>query len=90
MIKGVSKNIVEINDTGNMYFERAVLYIRPEMNDVPRNHLVKEASEYISSCVPDKPSVSGKARKNTSAAVLITASVLSAAAALTVILLISR
>lgn len=89
MIKGVNKNIVEINDTGNIYFERAVLYVSPEMSDVPYSHLLKEANEYLSSCVPDFPPC--KIRKKISPAAIITVAVLlSAAAALTVLLLISK
>lgn len=53
MLKGVNKSIVEINDTGNMYFEKAVLYIRPEMRNVPERHIAREASEYINSNIPD-------------------------------------
>ncbi len=30
MVKGVNRNIIEINDTGSIYFERAVLYLRPD------------------------------------------------------------
>jgi len=29
MVKGVNKNVIEICDTGNDYFERAILFVRP-------------------------------------------------------------
>ena len=30
MIKGINKNVVEIVDTGNEMFERAILFLRPQ------------------------------------------------------------
>ncbi len=30
MLKGVSHRIIEVNDTGSRYFERAILIVRPE------------------------------------------------------------
>jgi len=48
MIKGVSKKIIEINSTDNIYFERAVLYIRPEMSDIPEGYLSREADLFLS------------------------------------------
>lgn len=47
MIKGVNKKVIEINDTGNIYFEKAVFYVRSEMSDVPERHLLREVSEYL-------------------------------------------
>ena len=29
MIKGVNRQIIEVMDTGNQYFERALLVVRP-------------------------------------------------------------
>lgn len=53
MIKGVNKKIIEINDTDNIYFEKAILYIRPKMSDIPQNHLIKEANFYLEKNIPD-------------------------------------
>lgn len=47
MLKGVNKKVIEINDTRNIYFEKAVLYVRPEMLDTPHSHLVREANYYL-------------------------------------------
>lgn len=45
MVKAVNKLILEINNTENEYFEKAVLYIRPEKaND---NKLSESAREYL-------------------------------------------
>lgn len=47
MIKGVNKQIIEINDPESKYFEKAVLYIRPEYADVPRGKICHSAKELI-------------------------------------------
>ena len=47
MIKGVNKQIIEINDPENKYFEKAVLYIRPEYADVPRGKICHSAKELV-------------------------------------------
>lgn len=33
MIKGVNRKVIEINRPDSAYFERAVLYLRPEVTD---------------------------------------------------------
>ncbi len=43
MIKGVNRRIVEISGMKNDYFEKAVLYIRPEMSGEPMSRLELEA-----------------------------------------------
>ena len=47
MIKGVNKAIIEINETGNKYFEKAILYIRSEMSDESEKKLEYQAKEYV-------------------------------------------
>lgn len=57
MIKGVNRRIVEITSMENDYFEKAVLYIRPEKMSYPQNQLDLEAKAYlmdITSRVPVK------------------------------------
>ncbi|MBQ2799040.1 MAG: hypothetical protein IJF09_06590 [Ruminiclostridium sp.] len=46
MVKAVNKLILEINNTENEYFEKAVLYIRPEKAE--DNKLSDSAREYLS------------------------------------------
>lgn len=48
MIKGVNKQIIEINDIENKVFEKAVLYIRPEYSDSSISKLHNSAKEFIS------------------------------------------
>ena len=79
MLKGVNKSIVEINDTGNMYFEKAVLYIRREMNNVPERHIAREAAEYINSNVPDRISAPAEKKRRSLYVFLIHFSVAAAA-----------
>ncbi len=35
MIKGVNKKVIEINRPDSAYFERAVLYLKPDVTEVP-------------------------------------------------------
>ncbi len=46
MVKGVNKRVIEINETGNPYFDKAVLY----MNDKGKNDdgmMEEEARRYL-------------------------------------------
>ena len=45
MVKAVNKLILEINNTENEYFEKAIFYIRPEK--AADNKLSKTAEEYL-------------------------------------------
>lgn len=47
MIKGVSKQIVEINCTRNDYVERAFLVIRPEKSALPARYVSQKAAQYL-------------------------------------------
>lgn len=37
MLKGVNKNVIEISDTGNDFFERAILFVRPQNSENDNN-----------------------------------------------------
>ncbi len=52
MIKGVNKKVLEINNPQSVYFEKAVLYLKPNMNCVPEKLLKREADELIHSMSP--------------------------------------
>ena len=47
MIKGVSRTVIEINDTDNKYFEKALFYVRPEFCECSTNLLQTKAKKYI-------------------------------------------
>lgn len=47
MIKGINRTIIEVTDTGNIYYERALLVLKPEYTDVNRSLLEKEAKKML-------------------------------------------
>ncbi len=55
MLKGVNRQIIEINDTGNSYFEKALLFVTPGRSDTPEAELRLQAKRYLASLSPDKP-----------------------------------
>ena len=48
LIKGVNKQIIEISDTGNHSFERAILFVRPDSRKLEPEELGRSALEYLS------------------------------------------
>ena len=46
MVKGVSKTIIEVNNTGSKFFEKIVFYVTPEYGNLNAKHLKKAASEF--------------------------------------------
>ena len=48
MIKGVNKKVIEINRPDSIYFERAVLYLRPDVSEVPLYAAETETDDYFS------------------------------------------
>lgn len=59
MVKAVNKLVLEINNTENEYFEKAIFYIRPEMSC--NSKLRSQAQLYLSKISLEKP---GKYRSN--------------------------
>lgn len=47
MIKGINRSIIEVIDTGSVYYERALLVIRPEYASVQRELLEQEAKKLL-------------------------------------------
>ncbi len=60
MVRGVSRQIIEVPDTGNIYYEKAYLVVKPEFSDAQRTLLEKEAKRVLRAM--DAPS--GIKRKN--------------------------
>ncbi len=54
MVKGVNRQIIEINDTGNSYFEKALLFVTPGRSDTSDAELKVQAKRYLMSLSPDK------------------------------------
>lgn len=48
MVRGTNKRIIEINDTQNPYFERAVLYLKDSQADSPKKALENQAQSFLS------------------------------------------
>ena len=46
MVKGVSKRIIEINNSGNKFFEKIVIYVTPEYCNLSPSQL-KKATESL-------------------------------------------
>ncbi len=55
MIKGINHSMIELQETENEYYERAILIIRPEYAAVQRSVLEKEALRMLHEL--DAPSV---------------------------------
>lgn len=50
MIKGVNKQIIEVNNTDSIYFERAVFYLRPGVRTLPSEVSSREIDRYLADC----------------------------------------
>ena len=48
MVKGVSKTVIVVNNTGSKYFEKIVFYVTPEYGNLSTSHLNSAASRFIS------------------------------------------
>lgn len=47
MIKGVNHQVIEVTETGNPFFERALLVLRADCADAPKSLLQKEAQRLV-------------------------------------------
>lgn len=47
MIKGVNRQMIEVTDTGNQYFERALLVVRPTCSEYEDDLLREEAHRLL-------------------------------------------
>ncbi len=52
MIKGINKRILEITNTNNDVFEKAVLYIRADKSGLSGSRLEQEARDYLDTILP--------------------------------------
>ncbi len=46
MVKGVSKTIIEVNNTGSRLFEKIVFYVTPEYGNLSAKQLKRAAAEF--------------------------------------------
>lgn len=47
MLRGVNKSIIEILETENQYFEKVILFVRPNHLEKDKVFLDKKAKEYV-------------------------------------------
>lgn len=62
MIKGVNKKIIEINNPESPYFDKVILYIKPNREIHSSNELTYEVDKYLKSIIKDKQQ--NKSNKN--------------------------
>ena len=75
MIKGINRQIIEVNDTGNPYYEKAFLVVKPEYKETQEEIFLKHAKKMLSqfsapSVISKKRSIAGKIAKITAPALL--------------------
>ena len=78
VLKGVSKCVVEIQETGSEYFERAVFFVKPEYFDTDEKKLRSKAQSFTADAagVPPKNAARrGKRRLNPMVAAALGAAV---------------
>ena len=46
LVKGVSKTIIEVNNTGSQLFEKIVFYVTPEYGNLNAKHLKRAAANF--------------------------------------------
>lgn len=51
MIKGINKQVLEILETNNGYFEKALFFIKPEFSGISENKLKELAQAEIKSAI---------------------------------------
>lgn len=59
MVRGVNKQIIEINDTGNSYFEKVLLFVSPNKADLPVEQLNSEAKTLLFKLSPEFKQIKG-------------------------------
>jgi hypothetical protein len=61
MLKGVNRQVVEICQPENKYFERILLFVRPEYSGLSEARLTQQAQ----SAIPDTPRLPGTKKRST-------------------------
>lgn len=52
MIRGISRQIIEVNQIDNRYFEKAWLVVKPEYSSVGASAIEREADSYLTTIKP--------------------------------------
>jgi hypothetical protein len=51
-MRGVNKLVVEIKNPDSAYFERAILFVRPQRQDATQREIQKEATQLLGTLAP--------------------------------------
>jgi hypothetical protein len=54
MIKGVNKRVIELNDIDSDFFDKALLYIKPDRSITPEDRLDLEARAFLRTIAPKR------------------------------------
>lgn len=84
MIKGVNRQVVEVNDTGCEYFEKIMFFVKPEYASVSEGKIRERAGMIAGSSTLPPPTKLRKARLFSAAKLILSAL---CGAAVTVLLL---
>lgn len=77
MIKGINRHVIEVTKTDNIYYERAILIVRPEFTGEEKRLLEKEAQRMLKDLYP--PSVIKNKKQIVKRLVLLTMPMLAGA-----------
>lgn len=66
MIKGVNKRIVEISNTDNKYFYKALLFVKSDCCDLSDRKIESEANKYLNNIIKKEPVKPGYLRRKRS------------------------
>ncbi len=89
MLRGVNKQIIEINETGNSYFEKAILFVSSEHPETDENKLYEYAENYLKSLnVENKIKSADYRKKNRKLKGIILSIILAVISAVLMIILI--
>ena len=47
MLRGINRSIIEINETENKYFEKIIVFVKPEFGNLSDSHLEREAVRLV-------------------------------------------
>lgn len=64
MIKGVNKKIIEINNPNSSYFDKVILYLKPNNNIQSSNELSFEVDRYLKSLIRENIDNNSKKKAN--------------------------
>lgn len=74
MLRGTNRSVIEINETGSKYFEKVLVFVRPEFSARPADILKKDAiatvQNYTLPAPPPQISIPKKRKKQGTATAL--------------------